>query len=62
MALITFAHFVLSEDHTGEKARKGSILALKARADVTKVQNKGIGGPTKRTHVLQIFLKNYGAM
>ena len=38
---------------SGEKACKGSTLALKPRVDVTKVQNKGISGPTQRTYVLQ---------
>ena len=36
-----------------------STLALKPRADVTKVQNRGISGPKKRIYVLQIFKKKY---
>ena len=40
--------------HTSEK----STLALAPRADVTRSPKRGISGPTKRTHVLQIFLKN----
>ena len=46
-----------SEDHTSEKARKGSTLALKPRADVTRSPKQGISGPTKRTYVLKKFLK-----
>ena len=43
-----------SEDHTSEKAcKKGSTLALKPRADVTRGPKQGISGPTKRTYVLQ---------
>ena len=43
-----------SEDHTSEKARKGSTLALKPRTDV---QNRDTSGPTKRTYVLPKFKK-----
>ena len=46
---------IISEDRPGKKVRKGSTLALKPRAEV---QNKGISGPTKRTCILQQFLKN----
>ena len=38
-------------------ASEKSTLALKPRADVTKIQNRDISGPTKRTYVLQRFFK-----
>ena len=38
-------------------ASEKSTLALKPRVDVTRVQNRGISGPTKRTYVLQKILK-----
>ena len=41
-----------SEDHSSEKACKGSTLALKPRADVTRSPNRGTSGPTKKTCVL----------
>ena len=37
--------------HTSEE----STLALKPRGDITKSQNRGMSGPTKRTYVLQNF-------
>ena len=37
-------------------------MALKPRADVTRIQNKGIIGPTKRTYTLQKFLKRSYAL
>ena len=39
-------------------ASKGSTLALKPGETSSEVQNRGISGLTKRTHVLQNFLKN----
>ena len=42
-----------SEDHTSEKACKGSTLVLKPRAMPPEVQNRGISGPMKRTYVPQ---------
>ena len=42
--------------HADNKACKpGSILVLKPRADSSKVQNKGIKGPTKRTYRPNFF-------
>ena len=38
-----------SEDHTGKNTCKGSTLALKPRADITR--SSGFSGPTKRTYV-----------
>ena len=47
-----------SEDHTSERKHTRSTLALKTRTDITRVQNRCISGPTKRTDVLQkLFLK-----
>ena len=44
-------------NHTGEKAHKGCILALKPRETSTEVQNTGISGSIKMTYVLQKNLK-----
>ena len=46
-----------SEDHTSEKARKGSTLALKPGPMSSEVQNRDINDPTKRTYVLKYFFK-----
>ena len=45
--------------HAGEEAQvRESTLALKPREDVTRaVQNRGISGYTKKTCILQFFLK-----
>ena len=45
-----------SENHTSEKACKGSTLALKARTDITRSPKQGCQWLTKRTYALQKFL------
>ena len=47
-----------SEDHTSQKTRKGSTLALKPGQTSPEVQIRGISGPTKRPQCSpNIFLK-----
>ena len=37
-----------SEDHTGEKAHRGSVLALKPRADITSIPKEGYQWPNEK--------------
>ena len=48
-----------SEDHTSEKAGKGSTLALKPRADVTRNPKQGYQWPHKRIVISNFFLKKW---
>ena len=45
--------------HVGKEASKGSTLALKPSADVTRSPNMGISGQTKKTDVLRKHPKNF---
>ena len=46
-----------SEDHTSEKACKGSTLPLNQGRTSPEVQNRSISGPMKRSYVLQSLKK-----